>query len=242
MAWGEFHRSQLKRPDEGLLHQAHSQLLRLFDMTCSTASKSCRLLAVLHVLSFSPRDLQTSLTLCHALPVAEGELRCSEVGCGDPAAALIGAAACQRHTGFCEGGLNGIAVDLFRDKRNTTAMEPVLPTSSQVAVPESVDDMPWEWKEISEGGAVTRVNFDLLKLFAEKVLSVLAQRPGSDVSAVHSALQVLSLAQAQRLLEEMTTRGWVKQTAVAVTSRLCNPFSSREPCYGSPTTNVYFKI
>lgn len=106
-----------------------------------------------------------------------------------------------------------------------------IPTAQGVSVP---------WEEC-HGVSVTR-NAPLLRLFAARVLAVLAQKPGSRLSGLHVALEVLSFAQVRRLLHEMVALGWVVQRRPVVSARLCGPFA---PAVGSSeriaeAESVYF--
>jgi hypothetical protein len=199
------------------------------------SAPSRQLMAMAEILAFQPTSLHPAVQLRCELPAPEreGELHHTEMtGAGLQLGSVTSP---EVHTGFCEEGLNSIGADLSVTEVGAGAnatVDPLIPLDSPTTA------VPWLWTQETDRPAGDTVNADLWRLLAGKVLAVLAQKPGCALGTVHAAVEVLSRAQTERLVQELVATGCVLRRMPKVATRRSGPFPSSAPHFA--TEAAYF--
>jgi hypothetical protein len=199
------------------------------------SAPSRQLMAIAEILAFRPTSLHPAVQLrCElSAPEGEGELHHTEMaGAG---LLLRSVTSPEVHTGFCEEGLNSVGADLSVTEVGAGANATVAPLSP-LGPPATA--VPWLWSQGDDGSAGDAVNADLWRLLTGKVLAVLAQKPGCSLGTLHAAVEVLSRAQTERLVQELVATGYVLRRMPKVATRRSGPFPSSAPHFA--TGAAYF--
>lgn len=125
---------------------------------------------------------------------------------------LLGQEAFEPHSGFCDKSLNQIRADFVLRAASPPQVPPspvVLPAAGRV------DERSPAWV-LPDGST----NGPVLRALCSKVLAVLSDKPGADLSALHTALVVLSLEHSRALLQLMEHKALVR-------SRSCGAMALR---------------
>jgi hypothetical protein len=195
------------------------------------SATSRQLMAIAEILAFQPTSLHPAVQLrCEE---GEGEPQHTEIaGAGLLLRSVISP---EVHTGFCEEGLNTIGADLSVTEVGAGANATVAPLAP-LGPPATA--VPWLWSQGDDGSAGDAVNADLWRLLAGKVLAVLAQKPGCSLGTLHAAVEVLSRAQTERLVQELVATSYVLRRMPKVATRRSGPFPSSAPHFA--TEAAYF--
>lgn len=119
----------------------------------------------------------------------------------------------EPHSGFCDKTLNSLQVDfvLHVSSEDSPRRAPAASTSDRVDEHSPV----WLLPDGSTNGPV-------LRSLCSKVLAVLSDKPGTDLTTLHTALIVLSVAHTRVLLRWMEDRGLLRTRRSLVPSAFCS--------------------
>lgn len=129
--------------------------------------------------------------------------------------------------GYCMTALNRVQMDVNILPINNNSNNSVSSSSSNHR---GVEIVPWR-------NTQNEVIPILFRLFSMKLMSLLADKPGSTLSQIASALPLLSERQTELLLNDLMTNKLISSKSPAVCSRKTSPFRSGS---NSNSEKVYF--
>lgn len=177
-----------------------------------------RTLLVAQCLAARPNDISSKLDVqpADSLRVQSSSLCCRRAGSASSRSLggevedvlLLGQEVFEEHSGFCDKTLNSLKADFILSAGAAGTAAAPLPTRSAEELHVS-PDAPWLQLDGKS------VNHALLNALSAKVLAVLAEKPGANLSTLHTSLLVLSRAHSLELLRLMEGRGQVRTVAAS---------------------------